>query len=50
MPKLLKINFDGVVFPKENKSGINIVIRDNRGLVIASCSKKLHQAYNNGDI
>nr|POE61318.1 hypothetical protein CFP56_48890 [Quercus suber] len=38
-----KINFDGVIFPKEKKSGIGVVIRDSRGLVIASCSKAVHQ-------
>ena len=39
-----KINFDGVIFPTEKKSGVGVVIRDNRGLVIASCSKVVHQA------
>ena len=38
-----KINFDGVIFPAEKKSGIGVVIRDSRGLVIASCSKVVHQ-------
>ena len=38
-----KINFDGAIFPVEKKSGIGVVIRDSRGLVIASCSKVVHQ-------
>ena len=38
-----KINFDGVIFLAEKKSGIGVVIRDSRGLVIASCSKVVHQ-------
>ena len=32
-----------MIFPKEKKSGIGVVIRDSRGLVIASCSKVVHQ-------
>ena len=38
-----KINFDGAIFPTEKKSSIGVVIRDSRGLVIASCSKVVHQ-------
>ena len=38
-----KINFDGANFPTDKKSGIGVVIRDSRGLVIASCSKVVHQ-------
>ena len=38
-----KINFDGTIFPAEKKSGIGVVIRDSRGLVIASCSKVVYQ-------
>ena len=34
----------GAIFPTEKKSGLGVVIRDNRGLVIASCSKVVHQA------
>ena len=37
-----KINFNGVIFPTKKKSGIEVVIRDSRGLVIASCSKVVH--------
>ena len=39
-----KINFDGAIFPMEKKPGIGVVLRDSRGLVIASCSKVVHQA------
>ncbi|KAK9998404.1 hypothetical protein SO802_018007 [Lithocarpus litseifolius] len=42
---LVKINFDGAVFAKENKSGIGVVVRDENGLVLGSCSKRLTQAY-----
>ncbi|XP_075665214.1 uncharacterized protein LOC142634848 [Castanea sativa] len=42
---LVKINFDGAVFNDSNQSGIGVVIRDNNGAVLASCSKKIHQAY-----
>ena len=38
-----KINFDGAIFQMEKKSSIEVVIRDSRGLVIASCSKVVHQ-------
>ena len=40
----------GWVFPKENKVGIGVVIRNNQGLVIALCSKKLPQAYSGDEI
>ena len=36
---MVKINLDRATFSDENKSGINVVIRDYSGLVIASCSK-----------
>ena len=39
-----------MIFPKEKKSGIVVVIRDNRGLVIASCSKVVHQVLGVFDI
>lgn len=45
-----KINFNGAIFPKEKKSGIGVVIRDNRGLVIASCSKVVHQVLGSSNI
>lgn len=35
-PSLFKINFDGAVFTEEKKSGIEVVIRDYQGQVIAS--------------
>ncbi|XP_075645311.1 uncharacterized protein LOC142616321 [Castanea sativa] len=45
-----KINFDRANFPKEKKSSIGVVIRDNRGLVIASCSNVVHQMLGSSDI
>ena len=41
----VKVNFDGAVFGELNKSGVGVVIRDNNGAVLASCSEKLTQAY-----
>ena len=38
---LVKINFGGTVFSKENISGIGVVVRDENGLVLGSCSKRL---------
>ena len=34
----------------EKKSGIGVVIRDSRGLVIASCSKVVHQVLGACDV
>ncbi|XP_065635620.1 uncharacterized protein LOC136070118 [Quercus suber] len=48
--ELFKINFDGVVFPHDKKSSIGVVIRDHQGLVIASCSKLVHQELCSNDI
>ncbi|XP_075638417.1 uncharacterized protein LOC142610490 [Castanea sativa] len=48
--ELFKINFDGVVFPREKKSVIGFVIKDHRGLVIASCSKLVHQELCSADV
>ena len=42
---LVKIDFDGAVFSESNQSGIGVVIQDNNGAVLASCSEKIHQAY-----
>ena len=33
------------VFSESNQSRVGVVIRDNNGAVLASCSEKLHQAY-----
>ena len=41
----VKVNFDGAVFSELNMSGIGVVIRDNNGAVLASCSEKMFQAY-----
>ncbi|KAL0000944.1 hypothetical protein SO802_014725 [Lithocarpus litseifolius] len=46
----MKINFDGAVFPSENRLGIGVVIRDSAGLVIASCSQRLSQAYRSDEV
>ncbi|XP_030936275.1 uncharacterized protein LOC115961430 [Quercus lobata] len=48
--KLFKINFDGVVFSHDKKTGIGVVIRDYKGLVIVSCSKLVHQELCSADI
>lgn len=48
--ELFKINFDGAVFPHDKKFGIGVVIRDHQGLVIASCSKLVHQELCSEDI
>ena len=42
---LVKINFDGAVFSKDNFSGVGAVIRDENGLVLGLCTKHLPQAY-----
>lgn len=44
-PEFIKINFDGAIFNYESKSGMGAVIRDESGLILASCSKKLNHAY-----
>ena len=46
----MKINFDGAVFSSENRSGTGVVIRNSAGLVMASCSQCLSQAYSNDEV
>ena len=41
----VKVNFDGVVFDNSNSLGVGAVIRNHSGVVMASCAKKLNQAY-----
>ena len=41
----MKVNFDGAVFDDANKLGVGVVVRDSYGAVLASCSKKIFQAY-----
>ncbi|XP_030959169.1 uncharacterized protein LOC115981127 [Quercus lobata] len=41
----IKVNFDGAVFGNLNMSGIGVVIRNNNGVVMASCAEKINQAY-----
>ena len=48
--ELVKINFDGAVFANENESGIGVVIRNDEGLVLASCAKKIPVAYSGCEI
>ena len=38
------------MFAKDNKSGVGMVIRNDGGLVIASCAKKLPVAYSGSEI
>lgn len=40
-----KINYDGTVFAKENKSGVRVVIPNCHGQVIVSLVQQLGQAY-----
>ncbi|KAL0005736.1 hypothetical protein SO802_013297 [Lithocarpus litseifolius] len=47
---LVKINFDGAVFEDANMSGVGVVIKDNNGFVLASCSEKIPQAYKPDEI
>ena len=42
---LVKINLDGEVFSKENKSRIGVVVKNENGLVLGSCTKRLSQTY-----
>ena len=42
---LAKINFDGAIFSEANKSWIGVVVRNSQGLVLASYSQQLPQAY-----
>ena len=41
----VKINFDGAVFSKENKSGASIVIWKREGFMLAAQSWQFNQAY-----
>ncbi|KAF5451602.1 hypothetical protein F2P56_026695 [Juglans regia] len=38
-PGFLKLNVDGAIFPDHHKAGIGIILRDEKGDVIAACSK-----------
>ena len=42
---MVKINFDGALFSKEQKSGIGVVVRDAQGEVLASQSRTLSHVY-----
>ena len=47
---MVKINFDGEIFSRENKSDIKVVIRDSLGSIIASSSKKVPQAFSSSEV
>ena len=47
---LVKINFDGAVCSEANMSGIGVVIKDDKGAVLASCSEKIPRAYKADEI
>ena len=38
---LLKVNFDGAYFAKENKAGLGIIIRNDVGLVMATLIQQI---------
>ena len=42
---VVKINFDGVTCPKKKKVGIDVVVQDVNGLVLALCAKIKRQPY-----
>ena len=44
-PACFKINFNRATFAAKNKSGIEVVIRDSQGMVIASLSQLLPQTF-----
>ena len=39
----MKINFDGAIFAEEKSSGMGVIIRDRKGLVIASMATRIPQ-------
>ena len=41
----VKINFDGAVFYSSHSLGVEAVIRNHHGAIMASCAEKLNQAY-----
>ena len=47
---MMKINFEGAIFCRENKSGIGVGIRDCSGSVLTSCSKKISQAFKSSEV
>ena len=47
---LMKTNFDRAVFSSGNAAGIGVVIINNLGQVITSCSQRLSQAYSSTDV
>ena len=47
---LIKINFDGAVCSKANMSCVGVVIRDDKGAILASCLEKIPQVYKADEI
>lgn len=37
----MKVNFDGALFLKENVAGLNIIVYDDHGLVVAALSRQI---------
>ncbi|KAL0008453.1 hypothetical protein SO802_009955 [Lithocarpus litseifolius] len=46
----MKINFNGAVFADTIMSKVGVVIRDDNGSILASCSKKISQSYKSNEI
>ena len=42
---MVKINFDGALFSKEQKSRIGAIIHDAQGAILASLSRTLSRVY-----
>ena len=40
-PNCLKVNFDGAVFREENMAGVGVIIRDEKGQIIAFMAEKV---------
>ena len=47
---MVKINFDGAVCSEANMSDVGVVIRDDKWVVLASCSEKIPQDYKADEI
>ena len=47
---LVKINFDGVIFRSENRSGIGVVVRTHTGAILASLAQSIPQAFQPAEI
>nr|POF01843.1 protein stay-green like, chloroplastic [Quercus suber] len=47
---MMKINFDGAVCSKNKRAGVGMVVRDTNSLVLASCTKPVHQPYKAAEV